>query len=575
MKGINLSTKLISIIGLMVASMLILGSFLYYTANNSLEQAKEIQVANNNALLATQIENQLTGAALDVRRYIGDRNDIAKAGFEQKMKEAITTGNKLLGSVDNELKPEVKKLVDGLVLYQEILNNKFAPNIAAQDKAVDSLVKADLSKKYVEIIAELTAVTRNNQQIIKEVVGKESKIVNELMKKANDSAATAKNIAIYLTLILGVLSAVLGIILVKAITKPVRLLIDELNEISSGDVRIKNNELENNTDEFGHIYQALQDSKKQIVHLIKTVQERADELTTASEQLHEGAEQSATSATEVANSICEVASGMEQQVIAVQKALLTVEKISIIIGDITNEVAQTADSSDNAAKYAKDGMSLIEQAIKQMTHIDASVEKSSGSIAKLSAHSKEIGNIVKTISNIAGQTNLLALNAAIEAARAGESGRGFAVVADEVRKLAEQSQAAAKEIANMISEVQEDTEAAVLAMSSGTKEVKLGTEVINRAGESFEGIVNVISEVSNKVTKIASEVHGINKGSEEVVSAVTNIENVSRKVAGESQTVSAATQETSASVEQIAGSSQGLTKMAQELQEAAAKFRIK
>ena len=185
--------------------------------------------------------------------------------------------------------------------------------------------------------------------------------------------------------------------------------------------------------------------------------------------MHEGAEQSATSATEVANSICEVASGMEQQVIAVQKALLTVEKISIIIGDITNEVAQTADSSDNAAKYAKDGMSLIEQAIKQMTHIDASVEKSSGSIAKLSAHSKEIGNIVKTISNIAGQTNLLALNAAIEAARAGESGRGFAVVADEVRKLAEQSQAAAKEIANMISEVQEDTEAAVLAMSSGTK----------------------------------------------------------------------------------------------------------
>ena len=575
MKGINLSTKLISIIGLMVASMLILGSFLYYTANNSLEQAKEIQVANNNALLATQIENQLTGAALDVRRYIGDRNDIAKAGFEQKMKEAITTGNKLLGSVDNELKPEVKKLVDGLVLYQEILNNKFASNIAAQDKAVDPLVKADLSKKYVEIIAELTAVTRNNQQIIKEVVGKESKIVNELMKKANDSAATAKNIAIYLTLILGVLSAVLGIILVKAITKPVRLLIDELNEISSGDVRIKNNELENNTDEFGHIYQALQDSKKQIVHLIKTVQERADELTTASEQLHEGAEQSATSATEVANSICEVASGMEQQVIAVQKALLTVEKISIIIGDITNEVAQTADSSDNAAKYAKDGMSLIEQAIKQMTHIDASVEKSSGSIAKLSDHSKEIGNIVKTISNIAGQTNLLALNAAIEAARAGESVRGFAVVADEVRKLAEQSQAAAKEIANMISEVQEDTEAAVLAMSSGTKEVKLGTEVINRAGESFEGIVNVISEVSNKVTKIASEVHGINKGSEEVVSAVTNIENVSRKVAGESQTVSAATQETSASVEQIAGSSQGLTKMAQELQEAAAKFRIK
>ena len=238
-------------------------------------------------------------------------------------------------------------------------------------------------------------------------------------------------------------------------------------------------------------------------------------------------------------------------------------------------MAQTATSSDSAAVHAQDGMGLIEQAIQQMAHIDASVEKSSNSIVKLSEDSKAIGNIVNTISNIAGQTNLLALNAAIEAARAGESGRGFAVVADEVRKLAEQSQGAAKEIADMINEVQVNTEAAVLAMTSGTKEVKLGTEVINRAGASFAGIVNIISEVSSKVTKIAGEVNGINKGSEEVVSAVTNIENVSRKVAGESQTVSAATQETSASVEEIAGSSQGLTKMAQELQEAAAKFTIK
>ena len=555
--------------------MFVLGSFLYYTANNALEQTKAIQIANNNVLLATQIENQLTGAALDVRRYIGDRNDIAKNGFEQKMQEAILTGNKLLQTVDKDLQPEVKKLVDGLMLYQQILNNKFAPNIAAQDKTLDPVIRADLNKKYIEIIAELTAVTRNNQQIIKDVVSKESKIANDLMKIANDSATISKNLAIYLTLCLGFLSIGLGVILVKAITKPVKLLVSELNEITAGDIRIKVSELEKNTDEFGQIYLALQASKRQIVNLINTVQERANELTIASEQLHEGAEQSATSATEVATSICEVASGMEQQVLAVQKALFTVEKISEIIGDITKEVAQTATSSDSAAVHAQDGMGLIEQAIQQMAHIDASVEKSSNSIVKLSEDSKAIGNIVNTISNIAGQTNLLALNAAIEAARAGESGRGFAVVADEVRKLAEQSQGAAKEIADMINEVQVNTEAAVLAMTSGTKEVKLGTEVINRAGASFAGIVNIISEVSSKVTKIAGEVNGINKGSEEVVSAVTNIENVSRKVAGESQTVSAATQETSASVEEIAGSSQGLTKMAQELQEAAAKFTIK
>ena len=77
-----------------------------------------------------------------------------------------------------------------------------------------------------------------------------------------------------------------------------------------------------------------------------------------------------------------------------------------------------------------------------MASIEQTVNSSAKVVAKLGERSKEIGQIVNTISGIAGQTNLLALNAAIEAARAGEQGRGFAVVAEEVRKLAEQSEMA-------------------------------------------------------------------------------------------------------------------------------------
>jgi methyl-accepting chemotaxis protein len=168
----------------------------------------------------------------------------------------------------------------------------------------------------------------------------------------------------------------------------------------------------------------------------------------------------------------------------------------------------------------------------------------------------------------------LALNAAIEAARAGEQGRGFAVVAEEVRKLAEPSQEAAKKIADLIGEIQNDTNMAVMAMDDGTREVKIGGQVVNAAGVAFRDITKLIDQVSAQVTEISAATQQMATGSQQIVGAVKKIDDLSKMSASESQSVSAATEEQLASMEEIAGSSEALAKLAQELSAATAKFHV-
>lgn len=168
----------------------------------------------------------------------------------------------------------------------------------------------------------------------------------------------------------------------------------------------------------------------------------------------------------------------------------------------------------------------------------------------------------------------MALNAAIEAARAGEQGRGFAVVAEEVRKLAEQSQGATKQIASLIGEIQGDTDQAVLAMDNGTREVRLGAEVVNAAGQAFQEIAGLVTHESDQVKEISSTIDQMAIGSQQIVGLVNQIDSLSKKVTGEAQTVSAATEEQSASMEEISSSSQSLATLAQNLQEAVSKFRV-
>ena len=378
---------------------------------------------------------------------------------------------------------------------------------------------------------------------------------------------------------LGIIAATVLIVLLltwyfaRRIANRLTVMVRGVTQVAQGDLRISNVR-DDSADEIGKLDTAIRAMTENLSAMIKHVARSSEQVAATSQELTASTEQSAQAAGQVAESITEIAHGSENQLLAVTETSTVTQQMLSSIQQVVSNVNLVTVKSNEAARTAKDGGKSVDKAVSQMNQIEQTVNSSAGVVAKLGDRSKEIGQIVDTISGIAGQTNLLALNAAIEAARAGEQGRGFAVVAEEVRGLAEQSQEAAKQIAVLIGEIQKDTDAAVVAMNDGTREVKIGAEVVHAAGNSFSEIVEMVTQVSGQVQEIATAIQEMANGSKQIVSSVEGIERLSKQVSGETETVSAATEEQSASMEEISAASRNLAGLAEELQTAVSKFHL-
>ena len=176
------------------------------------------------------------------------------------------------------------------------------------------------------------------------------------------------------------------------------------------------------------------------------------------------------------------------------------------------EVTVTVKKSSQGANRARD---VVSAAKIDAEKSGAVVREAMAAMAAIDKSSKQIGQIIGVIDEIAFQTNLLALNAGVEAARAGEAGRGFAVVASEVRALAQRSAEAAKEIKGLI--------------SASTAQVDQGVVLVGQTGKALERIVSQVVEISGSIAEIAVSATEQSTGLEQVNTAVTEMSQMTQK----------------------------------------------
>jgi methyl-accepting chemotaxis protein len=210
----------------------------------------------------------------------------------------------------------------------------------------------------------------------------------------------------------------------------------------------------------------------------------------------------------------------------------TVEETSATLEEMTG-------SSRNMSEITKGAEALMFENIRKSAQTLKEQMALTVMMSQIEEDSDQIGQIIKTIDEIAFQTNLLALNAAVEAARAGEAGSGFAVVADEVRSLAIRAKEAARNTQDLL-------DLTIQRVGESTKSIKA-------MNKDFEGIIESATVMGEKTSKITLASKEQSDAIEQINKATEEINSVTQTVAADAEESASASEELSAQAETMNG----------------------
>jgi methyl-accepting chemotaxis protein len=455
-----------------------------------------------------------------------------------------------IGDADQDWRTLSRQVVD--TAMKEPLN---AAKDAAHLSMGDARVKLDVMDY---LIKELVALDRDNA------------------KAAADRTASIErqSFIVMIGFIFGgvLLSVVLGLVISRMISAPLKEGVEFSQAIAAGDLRQKIDV--DRKDEIGMLARSLNLMSVKLQEIVGSVQGSAEQVASSSSQisasaqrLTEGAQNQASTLEETSASVEELTASVDQvaeharsQSSAVEQGAALMTQVQKAIEEVSGNLAKIAALAGQSVDKATDGARAVEQVVSGINRIAASSEK--------------IGGIVEVISDIADQTNMLALNASIEAARAGEHGRGFAVVAEEVGKLADRSASSTKEIVGLIKE-------SVKSVAEGVKTAQQSQsameEIREGARKTKEMTADLVDSMKQQVTAIHQLSDALNdiRGMSSSISTATDEQTANAKQVSKAvENVNELTQSAASAAEEMSAATKQLSTMAQELQRMMERFKV-
>lgn len=568
---VKIRTKLMILIGLMLAGIFAVAAVNYYY-NNKTEQR-----------MSSMYEDGLIPIEL-----LSDISTQSRANKSNMLELMITTDGaarqsilanieKTSKAIDEEL-AEYKKgdldtyetnqytiIIENLKAWREILNQSIELTNSGRVSEAYSLYKATGNETFEGLQTDINDLVSYNIKLADRA---------NSQNKA-DSQSSSMNILIIVIAVI-IIAVLVGTLITLSITRPIARVVSLVNETSNFNLAFDNSftYLYSYRDEMGTIANAVAAMRKALREMAKNIIGVSENLTSHSEELTASTEEYAKTIDQVASAINEIANGNNNQAEMVTTANSKISDIVRTIDEAAHITALNAENARSSLETVGRGQEAVDFSIER-TKENITVAAAVGdSINKLNTLIQKIGGFTDTINNIAGQTNLLALNAAIEAARAGEAGKGFAVVSEEIRNLAEGSASAAKEITQIVQATIDESRETLENMGKAREIVAAQSDAIESTRQAFDRIRASMEEMAGKVNTTAAMLNDIDNITKELANQTQDMAAIAQQSAAGAQEISASSEEQFSAIETIAKSASELSAMAVDLTAEINRFKI-